>query len=585
MRALPRHCGIALLLSFALVSSARSGQGLLWVRQIGTAGDERLSGMVPDADGSIDVAGDFSGTIDLDPEAGVYPLTAQGTQDVFVARFDRDGRLVRAGQIGGTGSAGSAVTGSIANDGAGHLYIAVGFSGTVDVDPGPGVFQMTAAGAGGSDSAIVKLTTAGEFLWARQLTCPSGGGGPTTIAADPTAVYSAGTINGSCDFDPGPGTALLTSTAGMEDVYVSRLDADGNYGWATAFASSGSDIPNGIAVDRSGNVYTTGRARGAIDYDPGPGTDLQSGDFFVIKQRPDGSEAWTRSFVSGLARAFGVTLDAAGGVYVAGQYFNTTDFDPGPGTAQRTPASVGAPDGFVLKLDALGAYVWVYTFGSAGTDVARKVAVGTDGMVHVVGLFSGTVDFDPGPDTVALTSTGGSDDMLVLTLDAGGRFVRALGMGGTALDQGLDIGLDPGGNIIASLIFGGSADFDPGPGSTILTSAGGNDAALWEFGSSELHLAGDAAAPTSIDFSPGSPASFDMVRGRLSELTSSADYSGAGCFGTFTSTPVIDAEIPPAGDGFYYLARGLNCCAAEGYGDSTLVPDPRDLLDAAGPCP
>jgi hypothetical protein len=49
--------------------------------------------------------------------------------------------------------------------------------------------------------------------------------------------------------------------------------------------------------------------------------------------------------------------------------------------------------------------------------------------------------------------------------------------------------------------------------------------------------------------------------------------------------PVTDSEVPPAGDAFYYLARGRNCCAAEGYGDSTTVPDPRDALDLASPCP
>jgi hypothetical protein len=429
----------------------------------------------------------------------------------------------------------------------------------------------------------VKLTTAGDFVWARQISCPSGGAGPITIAADAGAVYVAGTINGSCDFDPGPGTALLTSTAGMEDVYVSKLDAAGNYGWVTPFASTGSDIPNGMTVDRSGSVYTTGRARGSIDYDPGPGTDIQTGDFFVIKQRLDGTEDWTRTFVSGLARAFGVAVDAAGAVYVAGSYNNTTDFDPGPGTALRTPAST-LSDGFVLKLDATGSYTWVYTFGSTLTDSARRVAVMADGTVEVGGSFSGTVDFDPGPGTVALTSAGGTD-ALVLTLDGTGQFVRAIGMGAAAsLDQVTDIGLDPGGNLLVAGTFGGSVDFDPGPGSTILTSAGGNDAFLWKYGLSEMHLSDDGTSIATIAFSPAD-SSFDVVKGLLSDLSRDTDYSQASCLYPLASAPVEDLSIPPAGNGYWYLARGKDCCAAEGYGDSTLVPDPRDLLDASSPCP
>jgi hypothetical protein len=338
-----------------------------------------------------------------------------------------------------------------------------------------------------------------------------------------------------------------------------------------------------MTVDRSGSVYTTGRARGSIDYDPGPGTDIQTGDFFVIKQRLDGTEDWTRTFVSGLARAFGVAVDAAGAVYVAGSYNNTTDFDPGPGTALRTPAST-LSDGFVLKLDATGSYTWVYTFGSTLTDSARRVAVMADGTVEVGGSFSGTVDFDPGPGTVALTSAGGTD-ALVLTLDGTGQFVRAIGMGAAAsLDQVTDIGLDPGGNLLVAGTFGGSVDFDPGPGSTILTSAGGNDAFLWKYGLSEMHLSDDGTSIATIAFSPAD-SSFDVVKGLLSDLSRDTDYSQASCLYPLASAPVEDLSIPPAGDGYWYLARGKDCCAAEGYGDSTLVPDPRDLLDASSPCP
>jgi len=106
---------------------------------------------------------------------------------------------------------------------------------------------------------------------------------------------------------------------------------------------------------------------------------------------------------------------------------------------------------------------------------------------------------------------------------------------------------------------------------------------VWKYGASELHLVGSGA--TSIAFSPGASNSFDVVKGTMSDLRGTADYSQAACLGLFTGGPAVDAAMPAVGDAFYYLARGRSCCAPEGYGDSSINPDPRDALDASGLCP
>ena len=57
--------------------------------------------------------------------------------------------------------------------------------------------------------------------------------------------------------------------------------------------------------------------------------------------------------------------------------------------------------------------------------------MGPDGNVYVTGDFSGTVNFDPGPNTHDLTSVGGSD-AFVLKLDPAGNFDWAQSFGGTS---------------------------------------------------------------------------------------------------------------------------------------------------------
>ncbi|MBL8062060.1 MAG: SBBP repeat-containing protein, partial [Anaerolineales bacterium] len=97
----------------------------------------------------------------------------------------------------------------------------------------------------------------GDFAWAKGL------GGTAydvglAIAVDGSGnVYTTGLFNGTADFDPGAGTANLTSAGGY-DIFVSKLDAIGYFVWAKGLGGTANDVGYGIAVDASGNVYTTG---------------------------------------------------------------------------------------------------------------------------------------------------------------------------------------------------------------------------------------------------------------------------------------------------------------------------------------
>ena len=81
--------------------------------------------------------------------------------------------------------------------------------------------------------------------------------GDAVTVDSPGNVYTIGYFGDTVDFDPGSGTANLTSNGGI-DVFVSKLDSSGNYVWAKSFGGSGNDFGNDVAVDSSGNVYTIG---------------------------------------------------------------------------------------------------------------------------------------------------------------------------------------------------------------------------------------------------------------------------------------------------------------------------------------
>ncbi len=101
------------------------------------------------------------------------------------------------------------------------------------------------------------------------------------------------------------------------------------------------------------------------------------------------------------------------------------------------------------------------------------------------------------------------------------------------------------------------------------------------------------ATPGSIAWDPqdnlaGSSTVYDIVKERLSDLLVDRDYLLAFCLASgLAGASFIDmTPDPPADDGDIYLVRSKNNCGTGSYGDSTLIPDPRDFLDspAGDPC-
>ena len=253
----------------AFVSKLDSDGNFVWARQIGGSGtrDVEASGIAIDASGNVYSTGFFQETADFDPGPGTFNLTSAGSSDVFVSKLDSGGNFVWARQMGGYPGAG------IALDASGDVYTAGAFSGTADFDPGPGTFNLISAG--GSDVFVSKLDSAGDFVWARQLgDNASGRSGGAGIALDASGnIYTTGSLSGTVDFDPGPGTFNLIS-AGSNDVFVSKLDSAGDFLWARQLGDNagGRSGGTGIAVDGSGNIFTTGSFGGTVDFAPGLGT-------------------------------------------------------------------------------------------------------------------------------------------------------------------------------------------------------------------------------------------------------------------------------------------------------------------------
>ena len=370
---------------------------------------------------------------------------------------------------------------AITTDAGGNVYYTGYFQGTVDFDPGPGSFTMSCIT--GRDIFISKTDVNGSFLWAKslgatssQISFPSNEG--DAIELDSLGnLYATGSFSGTADFDPGPGTFNLSSYTGYQnDIFILKLDANGNFMWAAALGGSGSDAGRSLGFDPLGNSYITGFFETTVDFDPGPSTYTMSSSFnqaaFILKLGPTGNFIWAKSIESysySVSEARSIVYDPSGNIYLTGFYQGTVDFDPGTTSSTQTsfPDAFGYPtrDVFVMKLDTSGNFIWAKSFGGADDELARAIAGDGSGNVCAIGLFADTVDFDPGPAIYNQTGIG----HFILKLTGAGNFVWVKSVAGVV--SGADITTDSFGNLLISGVFNGTVDFDPGPSTNTLVSA------------------------------------------------------------------------------------------------------------------
>ncbi|MBA3662761.1 MAG: hypothetical protein H0W61_00945 [Bacteroidetes bacterium] len=140
-------------------------------------------------------------------------------------------------------------------DPQGNTYITGTFQSTIDLDPGPGTYTFSPLN--GLDVFICKLNSAGQFVWGKRLTCPSGVQ-PAAITLDNQSnILITGWFQYIMDFDPGPAVFTLTASF-SKDIFVLKLDSSGTFVWARNMGGNGDDEGTVIASDNNGNVYTTG---------------------------------------------------------------------------------------------------------------------------------------------------------------------------------------------------------------------------------------------------------------------------------------------------------------------------------------
>ena len=336
----------------------------LWAENAGGSFDDNGYGISISVDGNVYVTGYFQSTASF----GSFTLTSSGHGDIFVAKMDAAGNWLWAEKAGGSYyDYGRGI--SISADG--NLYVTGWFNGTASF----GYFTLTSSG--NDDIFVAKMDAAGNWLWAEKAGGISNDYGRVISTDADGNVYVTGYFFGTASF----GSFTLTSS-GNTDIFVAKMDADGNWLWAEKAGGSDWDKGYGISTDADGNVYVTGYFKGLASFGSFNLTSSGSCDVFLAKISADGNWLWAKKAGgSSLDTGYGISTSADGNVYVTGYFFGTASF------GSFTLNSSGGGDIFVAKMDADGNWLWAKKAGGSDYDSGYGISISTDGNVYVTGYF------------------------------------------------------------------------------------------------------------------------------------------------------------------------------------------------------
>lgn len=312
----------------------------------------------------------------------------------------------------------------------------------------------------------------GTLTWAKRFGDALGQDG-TSVAVDSAGdVIVAGNFQGQIDF----GGGLLT-TSGNTDIFVAKLDPNGNHLWSKRLGGMGDQYAGRVTVDSAGNVILIGSFQGQVDFGGGMFTSEGKDDIFVVKLDAAGNHLWSKRF-GDLEEQAGIVIAADGGgnLILTGTFRGQLDLGGAPLNAAGGGTTM---DTFVAKLGPDGAHLWSKRLGTMNVYAFPAVTVDSGGNVIAADPFLGQVDLGGG-----LLTSQGSQDIFVVKFDPGGAHLWSKRFGDEKDQSGCILKADSAGNLILVGVFAGQIDLGGGA----LIGAGSNDTFLVKLDPNGGHL-------------------------------------------------------------------------------------------------
>lgn len=326
-----------------------------------------------------------------------------------------------------------------------------------------------------------------------------------------------------------------------KEVFVAKVDPDGNYVWVKYGDNYYDDRGLGICLDSQKNVYVTGTCWGDIFFD-GISTpnNTWTDEIYITKFDNNGVVQWVKHAGSadGDDHAHSIVCDPNDNIYITGfvssySGTSTANFD-----AITIPCDADSTC-FIAKMDVNGNYDWVVEYGGEDGERDNRIAVDADNNVYVCGGFRGTRTFG----STVLQSTGGKD-IYVAKFDPQGNFIFASRAGGNYSDRANDLICDQYNNVYVTGEFRDICQF----GSFTIDNKGGPKGR--DIFVAKLSETGEWEWATRAGSKKGSDKGMGIDVNSTGNIVVSGQYSSKADFGPF--------EVDSDGDSVQLFLAGID---------------------------
>lgn len=345
---------------------------VLWAESFGGDHKDHIQDLSLDSSGNIYCLGSYESDTMI---VGMDTLINNSVMNFFITKYSCDGHVLWSLNGGGSGMDFSQ---SIACDISNKLY-AVGAYESQKIILG----SDTLINNGSTDAFITNFDDTGEVVWAKSIGGIDIDFAETVVTDNFGYIYVSGVFQSDSLYI---GTQLLLNK-GAYDIFISKLDSNGNIIWARGFGGNSYDRLEDLAPDKFGNIYISGVFNSdTIEFDNFTIIHQGQNDIYYAKLDNSGNVLWAKNVGNTSFNINGnIALSSSNEVYISGCFrgqFLMLDSILLMGSSYQ--------DGFIAELDTNGMTIWAKTIGyGCSYNYLEDFTIDEVGDIYLTGEFSG----------------------------------------------------------------------------------------------------------------------------------------------------------------------------------------------------
>ncbi|QNF32369.1 T9SS type A sorting domain-containing protein [Adhaeribacter swui] len=350
---------------FWIVKTDASGRKL-WDKRFGGSNHDYLNHIITTQDGGYLLAGSS-----LSNTGGDKSQSSRGGQDFWIVKINSAGLKQWDRRFGGSGYEDLRKVIQLTSG----EYVLAGLSDS------PAGGDKSQASRGGRDFWVVKVNASGTKLWDKRF-----GGSLNDNLEDFTLTADGGFLLGGSSLS-GQNGDKTQGSRGSSDYWFVRIDSKGTKLWDRRFGGSGEEQLFSLGRTATGDFYVAGFSASGVSGDKSENS-RGGKDYWMLKISGTGSKIWDRRFGgSSDDELRSIILTADGGYLLGGKSASAKNGD-------KSQASQGSSDYWVVKTSATGAKLWDKRYGGSAAEDLRAIVTTTEGGYLLAGRSNSGISGD-----------------------------------------------------------------------------------------------------------------------------------------------------------------------------------------------